>query len=185
MSHVNLRPGDAVLPEFPSCVITRAQRRRHAVNKNDEDSTASVDLTDSLFFQLFTDDGVAAPMLESPASNSVEKAAGSRSAVTTISREAFIAGQRKDPSLRKYFVLVDKPPPVPGAAVFSIVNGVLVRKWLPRAPGKLSWGMVNQVVVPSKYRQEVLSQAHESPWAGHVGINKTYNLSLRHSFWPG
>lgn len=31
----------------------------------------------------------------------------------------------------------------------------------------------------------MLSIAHESNWSGHLGINKTYQMILKHFFWPG
>ncbi len=46
------------------------------------------------------------------------------------------------------------------------------------------WDVVQQIVVPLKFRQPVLSLAHEHPWSGHLGINKTYNRVLQHFFWP-
>ncbi len=47
------------------------------------------------------------------------------------------------------------------------------------------WDVVQQIVVPLKFWQSVLSLAHEHPWSGHLGINKTYNRVLQHFFWPG
>ena len=35
------------------------------------------------------------------------------------------------------------------------------------------------------YRSDVLSLAHETPMAGHLGINKTYRKILDHFYWPG
>ena len=62
---------------------------------------------------------------------------------------------------------------------------VLVRKWTPFVAVDSDWNATYQVVVPSMYRQHVLSVAHESKWAGHLGVAKTYQLILRHCFWPG
>lgn len=41
------------------------------------------------------------------------------------------------------------------------------------------------MVVPACYRGNVLSLAHESSWSGHLGVSKTYDLVLKHFFWPG
>ena len=38
--------------------------------------------------------------------------------------------------------------------------------------------------VPKSYRQEILSLAHETPLAGHLGVSKTYNKILNHFYWP-
>ena len=47
------------------------------------------------------------------------------------------------------------------------------------------WSYVVQVVVPTSYRQSVLSLAHDHLWSGHLGIAKTYDRVLKHFFWPG
>ncbi len=47
------------------------------------------------------------------------------------------------------------------------------------------WNVVHQIVMPLKLRPHVLSLAHDHPWSGHLGINKTYNRVLQHFFWPG
>ena len=45
------------------------------------------------------------------------------------------------------------------------------------------WQVKHQIVVPKSYRQEILSLAHETPLAGHLGISKTYNKILNHFYW--
>ncbi len=188
---VLFRPDEAVQPgEFPSCVITRAQSRRHAEEGKD-DNNANVDLTDTMFSKLFTDDAVSAPVPESPASTTVMKArhscsASSTSAQVPITREKLIAAQKANPSLGKCFASVgSKAPPSLGPAVFLLDNGVLVRRWSPSSGDEFDCGVVVQIVIPAVYRDQILSLAHESPWAGHLGVNKTYDLILRHFFWPG
>uniref|UniRef100_A0AAQ4PMW8 Gypsy retrotransposon integrase-like protein 1 n=1 Tax=Gasterosteus aculeatus aculeatus TaxID=481459 RepID=A0AAQ4PMW8_GASAC len=47
------------------------------------------------------------------------------------------------------------------------------------------WNVVHQIVVPSKFRSQVLELAHDHPWSGHLGITKTYNRVLQYFFWPG
>lgn len=65
-------------------------------------------------------------------------------------------------------------------------SGVLMRKWRPRdAPASDHWRTVYQVVVPKTKRRDILSMAHESALAGHLGVNKTYQKVLTHFFWPG
>ena len=39
-------------------------------------------------------------------------------------------------------------------------------------------------MVSSAYRHDILSLAHETPLAGHLGINKTYYKVLNHLYWP-
>ena len=64
-------------------------------------------------------------------------------------------------------------------------NGVLVRKWRPpQVPAEDDWAEYHQIVVPQSYRPEILSMAHETPLAGHLGVNKTYNKMAKHFYWP-
>lgn len=69
---------------------------------------------------------------------------------------------------------------------YFVEEGVLMRKWTPpQISGQDDWGTVFQVVVPSKYRPEILRLAHDHCLAGHMGVKKTLNRVLRHFFWPG
>lgn len=117
---------------------------------------------------------MATPVLESPAPDAAVKA--SRSCSTSnaeaFAPEALIDAQRADPSHRKYFYILGNE-----SATFEINNGVLVRRWAPRSVRELNFGAVNQIFVPGAYRNKNLVLAHESPWAGHAGLNKTYELA--------
>ena len=65
-------------------------------------------------------------------------------------------------------------------------SGVLMRHWKPQdAPANEPWRAVHQIIVPGPYQNEVLHLAHESPLAGHLGINKTHQRVLQHFYWPG
>lgn len=60
-----------------------------------------------------------------------------------------------------------------------------MRKWSLTATAEADWSVVHQIVVPAPYHQHVLSVGHESQWSGHLGVTKTYQLILKHFFWPG
>ncbi len=61
-----------------------------------------------------------------------------------------------------------------------------MRKWRPsNAAAADEWQIVKQVVVPPSYRSEILRLAHDGLFAGHLGVNKTYDRVIRHFFWPG
>ena len=61
------------------------------------------------------------------------------------------------------------------AQCFNIKSGILMRKWHPCVfPANEEWKVVCQIVVPKKYRVEMLHLAHKSAMAGHLGVNKTY-----------
>ena len=60
-----------------------------------------------------------------------------------------------------------------------------MRKWRPPdAPASEEWHIVHHIVLPRCCQKEVMSLAHESPMAGHLGLNKTYHKLLSHFFWP-
>ena len=64
-------------------------------------------------------------------------------------------------------------------------NGVLMRKWRPPdAPANDEWQIVHQIVVPKVYHRQVISIAHDSPMAGHLGVRKTHDMILNHFWWP-
>lgn len=45
--------------------------------------------------------------------------------------------------------------------------------------------VLKQVIVPSKFRKQILSLGHDIPLAGHMGIKKTKERILRNFYWPG
>ena len=64
-------------------------------------------------------------------------------------------------------------------------DGVLLRKWRPpEVPANEEWKVVNQIVVPPKYRKNIISLAHDNVLSGHLGVNKTHNKILLHFYWP-
>lgn len=104
-----------------------------------------------------------------------------------LSREQLILQQKKDVSLSTLFadaVSEKDIESMPQGYFFR--DGVLMRKWRPlTASAKDDWRVLNQIVVPSPYRTDVLHLAHDNLFSGHLGINKTSNRILRHFFWPG
>ena len=60
-----------------------------------------------------------------------------------------------------------------------------MRKWRPPdVPAEDEWTVKYQVVIPKAYQAKILSTAHETPLAGHLGVNKTYQKILNHFYWP-
>lgn len=103
-----------------------------------------------------------------------------------VAGERLSAAQRADPTLQRCFKGVVSVDKAQGEKVAFVMRGkILMRKWSPTSDEELDWQTVYQVVVPSVYRQQVLSLAHESKWSGHLGVFKTYQLILKHFFWPG
>ena len=64
---------------------------------------------------------------------------------------------------------------------YLVQDGLLVRKWVPQGHDFLG-DPVFQIVVPEKFRQEVLKMSHDQ--SGHLGVRKTYESILRYFFWP-
>ena len=95
--------------------------------------------------------------------------------------------QKDDPELQKLREqAVSEVESHKVAGCYYLLNDVLIRKWRPRdVPSSEAWRVVHQVVIPQVYRREVLRLAHETPLAGHLGINKTYRKILNHFYWPG
>ncbi len=65
---------------------------------------------------------------------------------------------------------------------FFVKDGLLMRRWNKSNSVENEWNIVYQVVVPTAFRQQVLSLAHDHMIAGHLGITKTYNRILKHFF---
>ncbi|KAK7926273.1 hypothetical protein WMY93_008583 [Mugilogobius chulae] len=172
---------------FPVCAVTRAMAK-----------TASYDLENSF---------ITDPDLENNLRNEVEL---SRSVpvprqvkkdklhdsdvkkllnldCSQMTRERLIKEQKSDPSLAPLVACAVQESELLDVPVgFYFKNDVLLRKWTPPyASDKDDWSVVTQVVVPAKFRPEVLNLAHDNPLAGHLGIRKTYSRILRQFFWPG
>lgn len=54
-------------------------------------------------------------------------------------------------------------------------HGLLIRCWSGNVFDGGDWNATYQVVVLAAYRSQVLSLAHDNPWAGLLGITKTYD----------
>ena len=70
-----------------------------------------------------------------------------------------------------------------GLVYYSVDNDILMRHY--RSPKVDGGNEATQVVVPKRYRSQVMRVAHESLLGGHQGSGKTTDKVLRHFFWPG
>ncbi|MCP4254336.1 MAG: hypothetical protein GY775_13195, partial [Candidatus Scalindua sp.] len=105
---------------------------------------------------------------------------------TTFSREQLIKEQQKDPEVMNLAKKAINFEDVKDEAeCLYTKNGLLMRKWRPPEAGlDEDWRVVHQIIIPRIYRKDILSLAHDSPMAGHLGINKTYSKILNHFYWP-
>jgi len=91
--------------------------------------------------------------------------------------QQFIVEQKNDQSLKKCF---DKCASASdGPITYEVTNDILYR--VRTTDGDTS----RQIVLPKKYRQDVLRLAHDIPMSGHQGIKRTKNRIQNEFYWPG
>ena len=88
--------------------------------------------------------------------------------------------QRNDTSLNKVRELAKGPVTVSRNSYFFENSNILYRAFQDK--GGVT---VNQIVVPKKYRKQLMQIAHDVPLGGHMGNRKTRNRLLQNFFWPG
>lgn len=165
---------------FPACVVTRAQACQMTCGAGSDISQA-----DTVFCKpLQIADSTPA---KEPASMESAVEPSSSSPPLPATRERLAVAQREDPTLQACSrnVVSDSNAASGEKVVYYLENGVLMRRWSPGVALDADWQRMYQIVVPSVYRQHVLSVAHESKWSAHLGVTKTYQSVLRHFFWPG
>lgn len=100
----------------------------------------------------------------------------------SISQQELISEQKADSSLSDLFDQVQPSSEIQNSASgYFLQDEVLVRKWVPQGFDVLG-NPVFQIIVPTKFREKVLSCSHDQ--TGHLGVKKTYNHILRYFFWP-
>lgn len=90
--------------------------------------------------------------------------------------------QKNDPSLTPLFSEAISEKDVQFSPYgYFVQDAVLMRKWRPlTAPAHDACHVVNQIVVPTPYREEILGLAHDHHFSGHLGVNKTSERVLCH-----
>ena len=82
--------------------------------------------------------------------------------------------QEKDPEIQMWIQREDPER-------IKKIDGMVCRIWKPRdSPGTV----YEQIVLPKKYRKQVIDLAHNIPFAGHLGREKTTQRVLRRFYWP-
>ena len=162
---------------FPACVVTRAAAKKacenheqHKISRDTSDHSATERCNSTTAMQgshLVREDNSTRPC-------------------PSVKREQLIEAQQHDAELVQLAKeAVSEEEMTKHAHCYYLKSGILMRKWRPPdAPALEEWQVVHQIVLPKCCRKEVMSLAHESPMAGHLGINKTYNRVLSHFFWP-
>ena len=91
-----------------------------------------------------------------------------------FSREAFKQAQEQDKSLSKLKYLASA-----GMSGYAYEDELLIRRFENKIDNQTS------IIVPSCLRMEVLKLAHDSVFAGHLGIAATKKSLLNIFAWPG
>ena len=94
--------------------------------------------------------------------------------------EDLVREQKGDPSLSKVRKLAKGPQIISRNSYFYEKDNIIYRAFCDK--GNV---VVNQVVVPEKYRKQLMQLAHDIPFSGHMGNRKTRNRLLQNFFWPG
>lgn len=157
-------------PVFPACVVTRARARKLG---------EATDLSDSF---LCAPDNSGSPSSESK-NVSVSVILPDDDLCLSVNREQLIEAQQADCSLIKCVSAARDNKCESQTVSYLFDEGVLLRRWCPLAG--MDCDVVRQVVVPTKFRSQVLRLAHDHTLSGHLGIKKTYDRVLRYFFWPG
>lgn len=97
-----------------------------------------------------------------------------------ISTGEWIEEQRKDPALDVLRKRVGNDVSKEGETLITLEKGMLYRHF--KSPRK---EIIKQLVVPTKFRRQILQLGHDIPMAGHLGIKKTRERILKYFFWPG
>ena len=200
---ITIDPIEEEIPDlYPSCAVTRAMAQKANVeNAREGKSTNSdytYDLNDTFLSSMYKERDQQTSRACLPEKQDIDQNAPLTqdkdliepsihvSNKQDLSTKTLILEQQKDSTLSSLFqnmVSEDDISSVP--CCYYKKNGVLMRKWRPPdVPSDAEWAVKHQVVLPKSYRNGVLSMAHETPLAGHLGVSKTYNKILNHFFWP-
>ena len=105
----------------------------------------------------------------------------------TLSRQELIKEQNKDAEIGNlYRHALDEADISTVPRCYFLKEGVLMRRWRPPTiSASLEWNGIYQIIIPQKYRETVLSLAHDTPMACHMGVGKTHRRILQYFYWPG
>ena len=168
---------------YPACAITRAMSKKAL--KDNKNIDEFVDLSDTFVGQVLKEKtSELTKVAETVSSDPFNDFA--HESLTNDMRSDLIKNQHADKELHTMFQRsVNADEAKLESEGYYTNNGVLMRKWRPpQVPAEDDWAEYHQIVVPQSYRPEILSMAHETPLAGHLGVNKTYNKMAKHFYWP-
>ena len=65
--------------------------------------------------------------------------------------------------------------------LITVRDGILVRRWESEDGSRVEW----KIILPRMLRPEVLTEMHNSPTAGHLGVNKLLHKVKQRYYWVG
>ena len=185
---------------FPACAVTRAMTRKLELQKSDlakesldshsrpkrskkrsraPEEASDIDLGET--FIAYLDE----------ATNESTDSKESSYLTATLNSAKIDAGdlrseQEKDPEIKALIDTAVSEQDLHDTPVgFYLKNDILMRKYRPQnVTSDDECHSFHQIVVPPVYRAEILSVAHDTPFGGHLGVNKTYARVLNHFYWP-
>ena len=181
---------DEIPDLYPSCAVTRAMAQKATLENaqvgKSTNSDLIYDLNDTFLSSIYIESDQQPSRVCLPEEQDINQNAPLTqdkdliessihvSNKQDLSTKTLILEQQKDSTLSSLFqnmVSEDEISSVP--CCYYKKNGVLMRKWRPPdVPADAEWAVKHQVVLPKSYRNGVLSMAHETPLAGHLGVSK-------------
>ena len=154
----------------PTCTVTRGMKKKESREAQVDSSTSlkEVDLGTSYIANLL-------------------EGSTSETTASVSSRQQLIIEQKKDAEIAKLRDnAVSEAEAEQLAECYYLKDNLLMRKWSPCDNEiKDDWCETHQIVVPDRYRKDILRIAHDLPYAGHMGVTKTYRRILPYFYWPG
>ena len=89
---------------------------------------------------------------------------------------AMRTAQQEDNSLKRCFGKLNRSHDPPGHGDFVIQDGLLYRQHREENL---------QLVIPEKYREQILKMGHDISFSGHTGVGATLQRITTHYYWPG
>lgn len=103
-----------------------------------------------------------------------------------IDPNELLSEQEKDNTLLPLWEMADKESADSAGYYIKEAPRVLMRRERPEGRDREKpWKSRDQIIVPVKYRTDVMKIAHEHPTAAHQGFKKTLARLKQKFFWPG
>ena len=102
-----------------------------------------------------------------------------------FSRGNLIKQQSQDPSLEQFRqeLLDNIPEEITKPCVF-LKDRVMYRRSRNKQEPASEGNFLDQIIVPSTFRHEILKRSHDDFFSGHMGIYKTMKRVSKNFFWP-